>query len=266
MTVLNAAVKIPGTGDAPGTGLGALLRLPIAYDAPPVATATATEGGAIANPLLGAVYGLKMPKPLKVNFFFGFTLPIGMGGGDKPAVDQKNARAKGAFARAQWDNALFAVNDMAFVPGASIAYVDHGFTAQLEVTLAQLVRVRGCSQPNATPAVCDQREEAKTNLMLGLHAGYFFIPQLSLGLDVRYQRWTNAPLAVERTTPTAVNGYASKDDAYDNLTFSIGPRFHIPIGKTWLRPGIAYTRALDKPMAASTPNYHIVQVDVPFVF
>ena len=263
VTILNAIVKIPGTGSAPGTGLGALLRLPIAYDSPPTGP---NVGASFANPVLAALYGVKLPKPFKLNVSLAFTLPIGMGGGDTPDAGQKNARAKALNARAQMDNSLFAVNDFAIIPGVDFAYVDHNLTVQVEATLFQLLRVRGCSNPNATPAVCDQREEAKTNFTAGLHVGYFVLPQVSLGLDLRYQRWFNAPLAVENTRPTAANGWATQSDAYDTLTFALGPRFHIPIGKTWLRPGFSYGRALDKPMAASTPNYHLFQVDVPFIF
>jgi hypothetical protein len=32
----------------------------------------------------------------------------------------------------------------------------------------------------------------------------------------------------------------------------------------WLRPGISYARALDKPL--STSSYNVVQIDVPVVF
>lgn len=261
-TILNAAVKIPGTGD-PGNGLGALLRLPVVYDSPPGGT---PEGAAFGNPLVGVAYGVKVPKPFRLNLSVGFGLPIGMGGGDKPDAGQKNARVKGSPARAWMDAALFLVNDFGITPGLDFAYVDHGLTVQVETTLLQFLRVRGCSEPNATPAVCDQKEDAKTNFNASLHIGYFVIPMLSLGLDFRYQRWLNAPLAVENTKPTLANGYATQSDAYDNLTFALGPRVHIPIGKMWLRPGVAYVRALDKPMAASTPNYHMVQIDVPFQF
>jgi hypothetical protein len=32
----------------------------------------------------------------------------------------------------------------------------------------------------------------------------------------------------------------------------------------WLRPGISYSQGLDKPLSDS--KYHMVQVDIPFVF
>lgn len=243
-TILNAIVRIPHTG-GPNAGLGVLVRLPLVYDAPPVGP----NGAAITNPLVGAVYGVKLPGPFKLNAFGGFTVPIGMGGGDAPNAAEKNARVKGVNARGHIDSALYNVNDFGLLGGAGFAWIDHGFTAQVEVTFAQFFRVRGTA---------DQIEEAKTSFITGLHVGYFVIPQLSVGGDLRYQRWFNAPLAVDRDP---------SGDSVDNLTFALGVRAHITLSKTMrLRPGIAYSRALDKPLASSTPNYHMLQIDVPFFF
>lgn len=53
----------------------------------------------------------------------------------------------------------------------------------------------------------------------------------------------------------------------DATTFALGPRFHLEVGDVgWLRPGVAYQRALDRPLASAALNYHIVQIDVPFMF
>ena len=38
---------------------------------------------------------------------------------------------------------------------------------------------------------------------------------------------------------------------------------------TWIRPGIAYARGIDKPMSGATAgptNYNIIQLDVPVAF
>src|SRR5206468_4326810 len=114
-----------------------------------------------------------------------------------------------------------------------------GLTLQAEITVLQLTRVRGSAV---------QPEASKTNFTSGFHVGYFLVPELSIGAELRYQRWLNAPVAVDKdTTQTLV----------DNATFAIGPRYHIKVGSSsWLRPGVAYSRGLDRPMAASTPNYH----------
>ena len=90
------------------------------------------------------------------------------------------------------DNAMFLVNDFAVFPGVDFAYVSHGFTAQVEATLFQLWRVKGDKGP--TPKNPDS---SKTNLTMGLHIGYFFIPQLSVGAEIRHQRFLSTPLAVK---------------------------------------------------------------------
>jgi hypothetical protein len=172
-----------------------------------------------------------------------------MGGGDTPEAGALGARTKGPNARAQLDNALFAVNDFTVIPGLGAAWVRDGWTIQLEATLLQLTRVRG-------EAV--QKEASKTNMTTGLHVGYFVLPYLSLGTELRYQRWLNAPFSVERDPSGA---------SRDAMTFALGPRFHLEVGSVgWLRPGIAYQRGLDRPLASAALNYHIVQVDIPFVF
>lgn len=243
-TMITGAYRIPGTG-AGTSGLAPLVRVAIVADAPP----TGQSGLALVNPLLGATYSLDLGEGFRLAPFLGLTLPIGMGGGEAPAAGPLDARSKGANARAQLDNALFAVNDLTVIPGIGVAWVDHGWTVQVEATLLHLMRTRG-------DAV--QREAKKTNFTTGLHVGWFAARFLSLGGELRYQRWLNAPLVVERDTT---------DASRDAFTLAFGPRLHLDLGSIgWLRPGVAYARGLDKPLAASTPNYHLFQVDVPLLF
>lgn len=246
-SLLTAAYRIPGTGPT-GAGLAPLVRLTLVTDDP--AQGNAAKGGvAIVNPLVGAAYAIKLDGGFRLNAFLGLTIPVGGGGGDTPDAGAANSRAKGINARAQMDNALFAVNDFTVIPGLGAAWVGGGFTVQAEVTLLQLMRVRG-------DAV--QKESTKTNSTAGLHVGYFVIPEMSIGAELRYQRWLNAPIAVDNDKTDATK---------DTVSMALGPRFHFKVGDVgWLRPGIAYQRGLDKPLAASTPNYHIVQLDLPFVF
>lgn len=246
-SILTASYRIPGTGPA-SAGLAPLMRLGFVTDAPPDGN-PARGGTTLINPLVGAAYAFKLEHGFRLNAFFGATIPVGGGGGDSPDPGSLNARLKGINARAQLDNALFAVNDFTLIPGFGVAYVSGGLTVQAEITLLQLIRVRGEAA---------QREAMKTNMTTGLHVGYFVHPQLSIGTELRYQRWLNAPFSVEHD-PT--------DRTRDTLTVALGPRGHFKIGELgWLRPGISYQRGLDKPLAASTPNYHIVQFDVPFTF
>lgn len=245
-SLLTASYRIPGTGPA-SAGLAPMVRAAFVTDDP--APGNRTRGGAtFVNPLVGAAYAIKLDGGLRLNAFFGATIPVGGGGGDKPFAGSVNSRAKGLNARAQLDNALFAVNDFTVIPGVGAAYVKDGLTVQIEATLLHLMRVRG-------DAV--QREASKTNMTAGLHVGYFFVPELSVGTELRYQRWLNAPFAVEKD-PT--------DATRDTLTLALGPRAHIKLGELRFRPGVSYQRGLDKPLAAATPNYHIVQVDLPLFF
>lgn len=245
-TIFTGSYKVPGTGPA-SAGLAVIARMAIVGDDP--APGNRARGAlTFVNPLLGAAYAVKLAGGFRLNAFLGATLPVGGGGGDTPSPGAQNSRVKGVNARAQMDNALFAVNDFTLIPGIGAAYVAHGLTVQVEATLLHLMRVRG-------EAV--QKEASKTNLTMGLHVGYFVTSFLSVGAELRYQRWLNAPFAVEKDASEA---------SRDTLSVAIGPRAHIKLGSLWLRPGIAYQRGLDKPLAAATPNYHIVQFDLPLFF
>jgi hypothetical protein len=211
----------------------------------------------LLNPVLGALYGPKLDAHLKLGLFLGVTLPLGSGGGAHPPAAAGPANQAGAAARSAFDNAMFAVNYLAVFPGVGLAYLNSGFTVQAEATLFQLMKTRG-------PAAADK---TNTNLTTGLHAGYFLIPELSLGAELRYQRWLS--------TPTSPNVKADTTGTLrDNTTFAFGPRAHIKLGdKTWLRPGVAFAIPLDDPLAhgpthhaAANSHYKMLQIDVPFVF
>jgi hypothetical protein len=246
-SLLTASFKIPGTGEK-WAGFAPLVRLAIVNDSPPKSV-TAGGGFAFVNPAVGGTYVLDLGADTRLGFFLGATIPVGMGGGNTPDKGITDARGAGQFARSQMDNSLFAVNDFAVFPGLDLAWVHAKLTLQAEATLFQLWRVRGEKV---------QPEASKTNLTSGIHVGYFVVPFLSFGADLRYQRWLNAPIAVDHdTTGTKI----------DNWTFAIGPRLHIPLGgSVKIRPGFSYTRGLDKPMAAAAPNYNIWQLDIPVTF
>jgi hypothetical protein len=254
VSILTGAWQIPGTGHGPGTGLAPLIKLALVNDSPPPTvgknnvTTPTTGGFAIVNPLLGATYATSFGWGLRGSAFFCVTVPIGMGGGDTPNAGQLDARKVGPNVRLMMDNPLFAVNDFAVVPGLDLAYVGHGYTAQLEATFGQLERVRGAA---------NQPEQAKSVFTGGFHAGRFLVPQLSLGVELRYQRWINAPIAVDHhVAGTSV----------DLLSLGLGPRLHFNVApRVWIRPGVSYSRGFDHPLT-SPGNYNIVQLDVPVVF
>jgi len=216
------------------------------------APAAGMDGTSFVNPVVGATYA-KRVAALRWAAFLGATVPIGQGAGDMPAAGAATANSAGIRARSAMDNAMFAVNYFTAIAGGDIAYVDHKLTVQLEATLFQLMRVRGDNAASAT-------DSSRTNSTVGLHAGFFIIPMLSLGGEVRYQRWLTTP-----TQLTMGNKVNIPDVAKDTLTVAIGPRAHIPIAKgVFLRPGISYARALDKPV--SDASYNVLQVDLPLYF
>jgi hypothetical protein len=223
--------------------LAPFVRLGLVGNSPPIGA----WGTSFVNPALGATYALKLWQDFRLALFLGLTIPVGMGGGDSPDQATATAARSGILARSAMDNAMFAVNDFAVFPGVGFAYVAHGLTVQAEATVFQLTRVRG---ENVQP------DSSKTNFTSGLHLGYFVIPQLSLGGELRYQRWLSTPSFV---------GADATGSLRDTLSVALGARFHWRIRESmWLRPGLAYARGLDDPM--SKQRYNVVQVDVPFVF
>lgn len=234
-------------------GLAPLLRLGVVSNSPPDTkppSPPAESGFAFLNPVVGATYALQPAKPLRVGLFLGLAAPIGSGGGNSPEAKTRAALASGILTRSAMDNAMFAVNYFTVFPGVGVAFVEGGFTAQAEATLLQLTRVRGDKVDTDT---------SRTNFTAGLHVGYFLIPQLSLGAELRHQRWLSTP-----------NSIKADDALRDNTTVAFGPRFHIQLqDKMWLRPGVSVALPLDNPMrdnATGNTKYKIVQIDVPFAF
>lgn len=219
----------------------------------PVEGASAT---AFVNPAIGALYAIPVSKSVKASLFAATTIPIGQGGGNTPDLARRGANLpSGIFARASVDNALFQINYMTPIVGADIAYVGNDMTLQFEATALELIRVRGEQL---------DKDSSRTNLVFGLHGGYFILPQLSFGVEVRYQYWASHPTFEKQIA----DGKATKD-ILDNWTFAFGPRAHIKLNeKMWLRPGASLTMGLDLPTGFTGGGfeYKIVQVDVPFFF
>lgn len=201
------------------------------------------SGIGLSNPLLGLTCA-RANSTMKQVGFAALVLPLGQGGGMSPDAGAAAAMARGIPARSSMDNALFATNYFTLVAGAAIAHVDPGLTAQAEVTVLRLFRARGPETGDA----------ARTNSMLAFHLGHYFTKGLSVGTEVRYQRW------LTEAAPVRANATAR-----ENVTFAVGPRFAFRIGdKRFVRPGIAWAHSTDRPFSAA--GYDMIQVDVPFAF
>jgi hypothetical protein len=236
--------------------LAPLVRLGLVSNAPPTDKSARND---FLNPVIGALFGPKIHENLKLGLFLGFALPFGTAGGDDPHPQSAFATNAGIATRSAMDNAMFAANYFTVFPGVGFAYVGHGFTAQVEATVLQLTKTRG---PDTVTmgGKSYEADESNTNFTMGLHAGYFVIPALSFGAELRHQRWLSTPLAVELDKTGTLR---------DTTTMAVGPRAHVKLGeKMWLRPGIAFAFPLDNPMAngKAYSHYKIVQIDVPFVF
>lgn len=219
--------------------LAPLVRVAFVYNNEPVGP----SGGAVVNPLAGATYATSVNR-FKVAAFGAATVPIGQGGGDSPEPGDAKAASRGIPARSAMDNAMFATNYAAGIAGLGAGYVSDGFTAQAEITVLQLFKVRG---PEA-------EDSARTNFTAGVHTGYFFVPALSVGGELRYQRWLSDAAPVVKDS-----------HARETVTFAIGPRVHLKLdGKKWVRPGISYSRVLDSPW--SDNGYQMFQFDIPYIF
>jgi hypothetical protein len=224
--------------------LAPVLRLAMVQNATPNVGGMAEKPDATSfvNPLLGLTYA-KNIGVYKVAAFGAVTIPIGQGGGDTPKPGNATAASAGIPARSAMDNAMFAVNYFTMIAGGDVAYVANKVTLQAELTLLELIKARGP----------DTQDDKRTNLTAGLHAGYFLAPMISLGAEVRYQRWLTDAAPVK-----------ANSKARESVTVAFGPRFHFKVGDHWLRPGISYSRYLDEPFSKS--HYQMLQVDVPFVF
>jgi hypothetical protein len=241
-TMLTGAYKVT-------PNLAPLVRLGfVQNDAP----GTDPSGTSFLNPIVGLTYARRLGS-YRVAGFLGGTIPVGQGGGDTPDKGAAAANKAGISARSAMDNAMFAVDYFTAIAGLDAAYVDHRFTVQAEATLFQLFRARGAGTAPAT-------DDTRTNSTLGVHAGYFVLPQLSLGGELRYQRWLTTPTQIVNMKTVPI-----PDANLDTMTVAVGPRGHFALGHgMWFRPGISYARGLDKPLTAS--SYNMVQVDLPVVF
>jgi hypothetical protein len=220
--------------------LAVVVRGGFVNDSPPLKDATS----AFLNPALGATYVFKLGSGFRLAPFLGVALPLGNGGGNTPDPAVRAALAAGILTRSSMDNALFGVNYLTPFPGIDLAWTSGGFTAQAEATVYELIRARG-------DAI--DKDATRTNFTSGLHVGYFIIPALSVGGELRYQRW------LKNST------MAESDARRDTATAALGIRAHFKISDTmWLRPGVAFVQPIDAPM--TDQSYHVAQLDVPFAF
>ncbi len=225
------------------------------------APGAALDGSSFVNPVVGATYTRNVDRMGSYRFalFGATTIPVGTGGGNAADLGAAKTDVVSLAARPA-DDAMFAVNYMAEIVGADLAYVNHGFTAQGEATMQQFIRVRGDNSAGST-------DSFRTNSALGLHLGYFIGSHFSLSGDLLYQRWLSHPTTLDAMTGAHV---PLSDANMDAVTVAAGPRLHFTLGKhAWIHPGISFVRGfdargLDAPLLTAQTTG--VQIDIPVMF
>jgi len=204
---------------------------------------------AFTNITVGALWATRIHETLRLEGVVGAGLPVAQGGGNAPNAGQAAAIAAGNLARSRYEGATtFSPNDLAPFVSGDVAWVSRGLTLQGEVSLFEMVRVRGQqSDPDA----------AKTSLSVGLHVGYFVVPALSISVELRDQSFLSTPAAVQAGTT-----------ARSWVTVGGGPRLNFELAPdVWLRPGLAFIQPLNDPSpTVSAARYHIFQLDLPLTF
>jgi len=265
VSILNAGYRF-----APDFGI--LARIGVANnfpnkDHPNTPGAKVKNGFALTNGLLFVSYAPSfMGGDIRTAFYLGVTAPIASGGGNHGDAAARTVNATSMMVRSAMDNALFAVQDLAVIPGVDIAYVKYGLTLQLEVTYLEIMRVRG-GDDKALPSY--QSDVVKRNLVAGLFAGYAIIPQLSAGVELRYQRWLKPPHAIRDARDKDHPKYSDDtqkigDTRLQNMAVALGLRGNFKVGeKTFFRPALSYAMGLAGEIGDQ--KYHLIQVDFPFV-
>ncbi len=205
----------------------------------------ASDVTAFSNPVVAASFSTDLHPMVRFATSLGLSAPVGSGGGDDPDPAAAAAQKAGAYTRASMDNIYFAVNETAVPLTGDVAFHYRGFTAQLGLALAPLLRSRG------QEVLPDPARFAGT---AGLSLGYFIVPQLSFLGELRYQRMLSTPEAV-----------AKDPSLRDNTSFALGARGYVPLTeKVSFRPGVAWGMGVEGKLAEL--HYQLMQADLPVVF
>jgi hypothetical protein len=199
--------------------MAGVVRVGMASASPEVGSAPV----ALMNPQLGVLWSPKLGESFRLSPFFAVTIPVGMGGGDAPDPGVSRSLAAARQARFALDSAIALPNHVWLAAGVSAAWIAHGLTVQAELTVVQGVQVRG-------PAAVD---DGVTNSLSGVFVGYAVLPELSVGTELRYQRFLSTPASV-----------VNDPDAREQLSFGVGARGHLKLDTVTVRPGVSYGRAL----------------------
>lgn len=196
---------------------------------------------AFMNPQVGVLWSPKIRDDLRISPCFSITLPVGMGGGESPDAAVTASLGGAKQARFMLDSSIASPNHLGLGLGLSVAWFDHGLTLQADANVNQSFQTRG---PESV-------DDAITNSIAGLFAGYAILPQLSVGAELRYQRYL--------TTPASV---AKNAQLRDQASFAVGARGTFDLEAFKLKPGVSYGHAIGGAMGAGDTN--VVLLDLAF--
>jgi len=175
---------------------------------------------ALANVALGARYSLRIADWLKGITEAGLILPTGNSGGDDPNVGDP-IRFANLRARAL-NPALFDPNYITPYVGLGAVAFYEGFDASVDLTFMPSFKTGGLDQ-----------DKSKSRLVVGLHGGWWVIPQLEPFLEVRWFRFLSSNAAIDADSALA-------DTLFGGL--GVGARL------ASFRLQLVYLRAIDAPL------------------
>jgi hypothetical protein len=214
------------------------------FDDNRVANGTRNRSG-VLNPSIGGGIAVPIGHLFRFAASTAINLPLATGGGDGSDEDALLLQRQGMLARSAMDNNAFVVNDLGFPTGLSFAFVHRGVTAQVDGTVIASGRVKGAGNVN---------DSARVNATSGLFLGYFLVPEISVGAELRYQYFLLPPAFVEQDP-----------SARSNLTAGAGTRVDIELsGASRMRPGLCLSMGLAG--YVEQQSYRMVQFDVPISF
>ena len=198
----------------------------------------------IVNPQIGAMVAF----PIGPFFRFAASTSVGLpfaSGSDPDDTDGQLLQRQAMLARSAMDNNAFTPNDLGVPTGLSLAFIHRGVTAQVDGTIIPSGRVRHTGA---------EGDSARVNSTFGFFLGYMFVPEFSLGAELRYQYFILPPPIVDKDP-----------SARDNLSAGAGMRFDIELSDTsHMRPGLCLSTGLSG--YVEQQSFHMVQFDVPISF
>jgi hypothetical protein len=197
----------------------------------------------VANPSVGASFGVPLTARLRLGLVFGSTLPVGSGGGDAPA---RPTALSAMLSGTDWGGPMFGPNHIDVYEGFSLTAIPRSFTFRIKSTLHPAMRVRGRKTDTLGPRVIFTSS--------GLLASRALTRQMSVFVELSETRFLNHPPFLQDDPSSRVDRYAAAGVSTD---------FHLG-GARRLQPAVLYARGLDAPKTGR--RFQLIELDVQVGF